>query len=471
MPPYASYEFQQRNMKSIRTALLVVILLQVIVTGTLSCSRPTNPTPQPGNNSTSSPDVATYGDLDSLDPRGQVVVYWHDFAGVDEESMLALVDEFNRTNEWQITVLAESQGTRKQLLDRLNRGLTEKKIPGIVIASPNQALTYARLGAVVSLEPYVESEKWGYSRQELGDFFPASLSGNYVPELPGRYGWPVQQDMEILLENQDWLIELGYDKPPQTWEEFTEVSCAAPKQPFSNAKQEGILTGFRYSPTARQFATLLFSRGGNITSKDRSGFSFNTAESQATLQLLQELENRGCAELTTDKEDGPTSFGQGRTLFTIASVRQLPRYQEAIDRGAGFEWTVLPLPHTTQSPRMNVFGSGLSILRSTPRNQLSAWLFLKWISEPAQQAKWATGTGHLPVRRSAKSFMTDYLEANPAYADALKYVVYGNSSQVPVVGYEQCERLIQEMVTVVVAGTDIPTALNSTVEQCQLLLN
>ena len=67
--------------------------------------------------------------------------------------------------------------------------------------------------------------------------------------------------------------------------------------------------------------------------------------------------------------------------------------------------------------------------------------------------------------------MTDYLEANPAYADALKYVVYGNSSQVPVVGYDQCERLIQEMVTVVVAGTDIPTALNSTVEQCQLLLN
>jgi len=457
-------------MKNMRKAAILAVLVQLLVVGTLSCARPAESTPVSEDNSYS-PDPTVYGDLDKLDPRGQAVVYWHDFTGIREEQLLSLVDEFNRTNEWGITILAESQGTSQQLYDRLNRGLPEKKIPGVIVVFPDQAVTYARVGVLVSVDPYMANEKWGLSRWELEDFFSVALNGDYMPELEERYGWPVFKDMEVLYYNEDWLVELGYDSPPETWDDFLEISCAAPKQPFSNSKGEGTPTGFQYPPTASQFATLIFSRGGDITDRDGSEFIFNAEEGQATLLLLRELETRDCGVLDESGKDRVTSFGRGWTLFTIASVHQMPIYSEIVEQGAGFNWSVSPPPHVTHDPRMNIFGPSLSILKTTPKEQLAAWLFIRWLSEPEQQAKWATGTGYLPVRRSAKELMTGYLESNPAYAKAIGYMAYQYGNQTPVPGYNQCQAIIEGMLTAVSAGGDFRAELDAAVEQCEQLLN
>ena len=170
-------------MRTLRKAVIVAILImQLILVGTAACASPTEPQPGP-ESSDSSFDIATYGNLSELDPHGQIVVYWHDFTGVSEEQLFSMVDEFNRTNEWRVTILAESQGTNEALYDRLNRGLPEGKVPDLIIASPEQALTYARAEAFVSVDPYAGSNRWGFTRQELTDFYPVLLSGDYLPEL------------------------------------------------------------------------------------------------------------------------------------------------------------------------------------------------------------------------------------------------------------------------------------------------
>ena len=128
-------------------------------------------------------DPEIYGDLENLDPSGQTVVYWHQHTRSREELMLGLIDEFNRTNEWGITVQGESQGGYDELYQKIIAGIPANQLPSMAVAYQNQAATYAVQGTLVALDPYVESEKWGYTQEELDDFFPTALGADYLPQF------------------------------------------------------------------------------------------------------------------------------------------------------------------------------------------------------------------------------------------------------------------------------------------------
>ncbi len=48
--------------------------------------------------------VTAQDDLASVDPSGQTIVYWHQFSSAQLETMTALVEQFNATNEYGIIV-------------------------------------------------------------------------------------------------------------------------------------------------------------------------------------------------------------------------------------------------------------------------------------------------------------------------------------------------------------------------------
>ncbi|MGC9523040.1 MAG: ABC transporter substrate-binding protein [Anaerolineae bacterium] len=416
-------------------------------------------------------DTEIYGDLENLDPSGQKVTYWYQHTGSREELMLSLIDEFNRTNEWGITVVGESQGGYNELYQKIIAGIPANQLPTMSVAYQNQAATYATQEVLVELDPYVESEKWGYTQEELDDFFPIALAADYLPQFDGRYGWPPYKSMEVMYYNQDWLEELGYDGPPETWAEFEEMACAALEHPFSGATGEGEPVGYVYSVDASRFATFVFSRGGNIIGEDGTEYVFNEEPGVETLEFWQNLVDKGCAKQATERYGDQTDFGNGFSLFTVSSISGLPYYGTAVAEGAGFEWSVNPPPHTTPEPRMNIYGASQSIFVSTPEEQLAAWLFIKWMSEPEQQASWATSTGYFPTRDSAAELMSDYFEENPTYAKAFTFMSMDYGVESPVAGYDECRAAIEDMLTNVLGGGAEPeSALNDTVQECNAYL-
>jgi multiple sugar transport system substrate-binding protein/sn-glycerol 3-phosphate transport system substrate-binding protein len=285
---------------NMRRLLFVLVAAGVLLALVTSCAQPTpepteevppeapaeEPTeaPPPTEEPTEVPeptpvpldyDVEIYGDLENLDPSGQTVVYWYQHTGSREELMLSLIDEFNRTNEWGITVQGESQGGYTDLYQKIVAGIPANQLPTMAVAYQNQAATYAVQGVLVAFDPYMESEKWGYTEEELDDFFPIALAADYLPQFEARYGFPPYKSMEVMYYNEDWLAELGYDGPPETWEEFGEMACTATEQPFSGATGEGASYGYVYSIDASRFATFTFSRGGNIINETGTGYVFN----------------------------------------------------------------------------------------------------------------------------------------------------------------------------------------------------
>ncbi|MFP4345237.1 MAG: ABC transporter substrate-binding protein [Anaerolineales bacterium] len=413
-------------------------------------------------------------EVPGVDPSGQEVTYWYQHTGSREELMQEFISEFNRTNEWGITIVGEGQGGYNDLYQQIIAGIPANQLPSMAVAYQNQAATYAGQGVLVSLDQYVEDETWGYTQEELDDFFPVALSADFLPQFDARYGWPPYKSMEVMYYNQDWLTELGYDGPPETWEEFAEMACAASENPFSGATSDDTPLGYEYSIDASRFATFVFSRGGDIIAEDGSTYVFNSEAGEEALTFLRGLVEQGCAAQATERYGDQTDFGAGRALFTISSTSGLPYYEQAVSEGADFEWNVSSPPHAADmdETRMNIYGASQSIFASTEEEQLASWLFIKYLSEPEQQARWATNTGYFPTRESAADLMQDYFAENPRYEKAFGFMSLPTGVESPVAGYDECRAAIADMLQDVLqeGGPEASAALEETVNDCNTYL-
>jgi multiple sugar transport system substrate-binding protein len=399
-----------------------------------------------------------------------MVTLWYHYTNSREELMLNLIDEFNRTNEWGITVQGESQDSYTSLHEKIIAGIPDGRLPSISVAYQDQAADYAAQGVLAALDSYVESQNWGHTQEALDGFFPSSLDADYLPQFDGRYGWPFYRSTEVMYYNEDWLTELGYTGPPETWDEFNEMACAAAEQPFSGATGEGASYGYVHATNASQFAALVFSRGGTMINDKGTSYVFNGPEGLEALTSLGDLIDRGCAAGQVERNGDRNTFGAGRSLFTLGASSSLPHYRQAVEDGAGFTWSVNPLPHTTTEPRMNVHGASHSIFVSTPEEQLAAWLFIKWLSEPEQQAAWAAGSGYFATHQAAAELLGDYFAENPIYEKAFGFMSYDYGIEPSVAGYDACYAAIDEMLTGALNGEDAQSQLDAIARQCDQYL-
>ncbi|MBN1179345.1 MAG: ABC transporter substrate-binding protein [Anaerolineae bacterium] len=408
-------------------------------------------------------DTDIYGDLDNLDPSGQTITYWYQHSGSREETMLAMIDDFNATNEWGITVQGEYAGGYDEIYNKIIAGIPSGEVPDLSVAYQNQAATYATQGAVVELTPYIESETWGYTEEELEDFFPFVREGDVLPQFDGQYGFATQRSMEVLYYNVDWLTELGYDHPPRTWEEFREMACAA-SDPAAGTY------GYEFSIDTSTFVDMLVNHGGQMLNEDATEWVFDSEAGVETLSFIQELFNDGCAILETEAYADQADFGSGIVLFTISSTSGLPYYRSAVAEGAGFNWNVAPLPTALDAPRPDIYGASISVMKTDPESQLAAWLFIKWLAEPEPQARWARASNYFPVRASVASTLDDYFGENPQYEESFSFLAYTPAIEPGVAGYDECRDAIGEMMTAVSNGENPQSWLTSTVEECNAFL-
>lgn len=383
-------------------------------------------------------DLQLYGDLNDISPRHQIVVFWYSAAYEQEEALLELVDTFNRENEWGITVIGEQVNSDEDVFRRIHARIESDALPQIVEADRHWIAAYAALDASVPLDPYVQSAQWGYTTDELNDFIPVALAPELTSPFAERYAWPFYVSLEVLYYNADWLTEAGHTTPPQSWEAFEEIACAV-------SNPEAGIYGYEFSADASTFANLLLSRGGSILDDQAAAYTFDSRRGREVLSAVQELLTDGCAAPKTVRAGDRADFAAGRVLFTIDSTSNLPHYHNEIAKGAGFNWSLTTLPTTLDEPQVLATGPALTILRSTPERQLASWLFLKWLSEPEQQARWARATHTLSVRISTADLLQDVFAEDPQYEQAHRLLRLHTTLEPGVAGYAVCQEAITQM--------------------------
>ncbi len=221
-----------------------------------------------------------------------------------EEAINTIVDNFNKSNQWGITVNAGHQGHYGQIYEKMLTVVGTSEVPDIVVAYQNQAADYylATGDGLVDMRPLVNSAKWGLSSDELGDFYEGFLKQDIFPSLGGvRLGFPPKRSMELLYYNEDWLTELGYSGSPKTPEEFMDMACAATKQPFSKATTPESSVGWLIDIDASTFASLTFAYGGDVFDKEAVQYTYDSPEAIKAGKLLHELASNGCMKTFTEK--------------------------------------------------------------------------------------------------------------------------------------------------------------------------
>lgn len=449
--------------------------LPVTLAPSLRAASPTSPPTQTKAVApTASPTPAV--DWGSLDPGGQIVYFWHPLTYAREDALQEIVRQFNRTNEWGITVKAEYQGDTRELFDETAQVLNTPESPQLVLAYQDHAIVYWQAQAVVDLNSLVSDPAWGFSATEQGDFFASIWSQDAIPAYGyARLGIPAYRAMDVLYFNADWLAELkeadliDFEGPPMTPEQFRAAACAAVDHPFSKAGS-GSAMGYELSLSASRFASWSFAFGGDVFDVRNQRYSYDSPEVVEAMQFLQGLFLSGCAQLVNESYGDQDDFGAGRLLFAIGTSTGLPFYEEVVDEGARFKWNVAAIPHSTELPVQNVYGPSLSLLKTTPEGELAAWLFMKYFSGIAAQVEWASSSDYYPVRQSTGEGLKKFFTSNTANESVFKLLPYGKfEPNVP--GYEYTRELVSEALAAIAGGADVTETLVRLNEQLNLILS
>jgi ABC-type glycerol-3-phosphate transport system substrate-binding protein len=392
------------------------------------------------------------------DPTGQRVMFWHNHLFEREFALLQMVNTFNISNPWEITVTARFIGGADDVFDETGEAIaSDSARPDLVVAFPNHAAFYASSDSVIDLNPLLTDSVWGLAEATLADIPPGLLAADVSADFDGqRLGMPQGRSMEVLYVNTDWLNELrsagrvGFSGLPDTPDQFKEAVCAAVQQPFSRS-QGGLPTGYAINVDASRLASWTFAFGGDIYSAESGLYTYDSPEAVEAMSFLQGLIQDGCARIETRRFGDQDAFGDGTALFAIGTSAGLPFYDGAVSRGAGHQWTVAALPHTGDVPVQNVYGPSISILRSQPEREVAAWLFLAYLLETDNQVKWAEASEYFPVRLEAAAGLTAFYADTPQFQAGFELLPYGRSEP-GLVGYEGVRDLATRMMGRILRG-------------------
>ena len=99
---------------------------------------------------------------------------------------------------------------------------------------------------------------------------------------------------------------------------------------------------------------------------------------------------------------------------------------------------------------MNVYGASVSIPKSTPEQELAAWLFVKYYTSSDVQATWAQASEYFPVRASVAEGLEEYFSTRPAYKTAFDMLEY-SKFEPPTPGYDFVREMVNTAVATIIA--------------------
>ena len=111
---------------------------------------------------------------------------------------------------------------------------------------------------------------------------------------------------------------------------------------------------------------------------------------------------------------------------TVGIPYQLSAF-EAEEAFADDEWVFVPFIGAEGGIAVNAFSQSIGLVNITPEQNMAAWLFLKYLSNPETQATWILGSAYYPTRQSVPPMLTDYAAANPQWDTGLLLLNVGQA--------------------------------------------
>ncbi len=380
-----------------------------------------------------------------MDLSGTTVQFWHVY-GVDDprnEAILAIVEAFNASNEYGITVEALDQGAYSDLEDKVNAGIQSGDLPQVAQAYTSALNNWDTVDLVVDLNQFIYDETYGLTEDEIADIYPGVFNLGVTP-AGSRLGWPFSQSANVMVYNFTWAQELGFESPPSTPEELKAQLCAAAEANASDDNPDNDGTGgMVWYPSASNYLSFLHAFGGVELNADGTAYDFNTPAAKAAALYVNDLKASGC---TFETESYPNPEQANRlALVTLSSTSGLAYYGYAFaDAANEDEWGFLAFPGPDGGQGVDAFTQTFGVLKSTPEQELASWLWIKYLTAPENQAAWIMASGYLPTQYSTEGMLTDYIASVPQFQSTLALAALGQGEPETFAAWASVRRAVDD---------------------------
>ena len=350
--------------------------------------------------------------------KGLNITVWVPWYGLESDLFNTFVKEFNSQNEWGIQVNVENQVNFTNLYETVTAALPRDEKPNLVIALPEHAQEWYAEGATLDLTEYATDPKYGIDSSDI-----PSVIWNQDMVGEARVAFPAQRNAQVLLWNETWAGELGFDSMPASAADFQKQACGAQKSKLTDGFAENdALGGWLVNTESMTAYSWMTAFGGGVL--EEGNYHFLTPNNIDAFKFLRELSESSCAWQSTTA-DLATSFANREALFITASLTDLPSVTRAFAAANSTDkWNVMPFPDKN-SGVMAVYGSSYVILNSTDEEQLAAWLFVRWLTDNKQDARWVEATHLFPLHTSTIELLGDYEKTHPQWKQAVEQLPQG----------------------------------------------
>lgn len=207
----------------------------------------------------------------------------------------------------------------------------------------------------------------------------------------GVYGLPITQNFPMLFYRTDILSELGYNSPPETWQELIDMLPALQRNYMSAGLVLPSADVLPSTETGHTFAMLMLQRGVNYYTPEKNRSAFDTAEAVEAFEQWTDFYTEYSFE---QSYDAFSRFRTGEYPLVIADYSFFNQLTEASPEIKGL-WNFCPVPATENDGKLshsaNSNVSGAVIFRKT-ENIRNAWEYIKWFTDEETQVRFGNQT-------------------------------------------------------------------------------
>jgi len=398
-------------MKTRITALLALLLTIALLVG--ACAPKATPTPTlipptkpPAPTATPLPKPTATPALAPV-----TITFWYALGGTAGETFAAMVDEFNKTNPYKITVEATYSGGYGETAQKVIAAVASETLPngGVIPAAP---LWTGREGNYKILD-YVK----GPDGLDMDDFWPVLWTYN---EYDGKVcSLPFNNSTPVLYYNKDLMAKAGLDpeKPPQTWDELKSMAKQIVEEVGAG------VVGINIKSDDWALKAFILQNGGKIMNDEATEPLFNSEAGIEALTFWKSLIEEGLMP--------PAQHGEAHELFIAGQVGFLYDSTGSVGKtlkGAKFDWGTAFLPKKVKYGA-TVGGAALALFPSTKEKEDATWKFLKWLLSPENCVKWTEATGYVPIRKSVlqSEEIQKLFEEYPQYRAGFEQLEYAET--------------------------------------------
>lgn len=332
------------------------------------------------------------------------ITFWHSMADANESVLRSMIDDYNASQS-RVKVNLQFQGSYDDTAKKYVATLRQGDLPQLVQLHEIYPQMMIDTKSTMAVQTCFEASKY-----DLSDYLSAPLNQFKVDGI--QWSMPFNTSVPVLYYNKVAFERAGLDpeRPPTT---FDEVRAASEKIVSSGAARSGVAFELKADPVTQwmSIASQDLVDHGNGRMERATKSTFDTQKGLKIYQFMKSMiddklaisvgRNKAGVDhlLALTKGDAAMAIYTSAALGGILDVLGSGQFPD-VQPGVAF----MPgLVDPKAKGGVFVGGGSLHIVKkgSTPLQRAAAWDLIRWLDEPAQQARLHEGTGYIPIRKSA----------------------------------------------------------------------